>query len=247
MGGDGMKGIKTYLLGIAAVFSCCTVLTSETYGAETVLYVGVDPHLPPYQFIQDGEYQGVHIDLLNAIAEEEDLIIEYISFENMTDCMEALDEGKVDIVLGAIINREGERSQYGTEILSSSSVCMIVPKNKVDEFLDGQKMTRISYQEVTITFSFIRNIKDLRAIPVSNQERGMQLLLDQDVDAFVGVKSSILYQLHQKKLEDSYTIVSNYMLPIHRSRPPNRETVPLFPLRPLAGWLSIRCTASHTS
>ena len=95
-----MKGIKTYLLGIAAVFSCCTVLTSETYGAETVLYVGVDPHLPPYQFIQDGEYQGVHIDLLNAIAEEEDLIIEYISFENMTDCMEALDEGKVDIVLG---------------------------------------------------------------------------------------------------------------------------------------------------
>jgi len=87
----------------------------------------------------------------------------------------------------------------------------------------------------------------LRAIPVSNQERGTQLLLDQDVDAFVGVKSSILYQLHQKKLEDSYTIVSNYMLPIHRSRPPNRETVPLFPLRPLAGWLSIRCTASHTS
>ena len=27
----------------------------------------------------------------------------------------------------------------------------------------------------------------------------------------------------------------------------NKETVPLLPLRPLAGWLSIRCTASHTS
>lgn len=34
---------------------------------------------------------------------------------------------------------------------------------------------------------------------------------------------------------------------MHRSRPANSETVPLLPLRPLDGWLSIRCTASHTS
>ncbi len=209
-----MKSLGKILVFLAFISGSCFVLRDTAQGAETVLQVGFDPHLPPYQFIKDNEYQGVHIDLLNAIAQEEDLIIEYVPFDTMTGCMDALEEGKVDMVLGAILEKRGKRAQYGTETLSSSSVCMIVPKNKAEEFLEGKKMTKASYQEGTITFSFMTNIKNLRAIPVSNQERGMQLLLDNDVDAFVGVKSSVLYQLQERHLEDDYTIISNYMLPI---------------------------------
>lgn len=186
------------------------------YSVETILKVAVEPNLPPYQFTENGEYIGVHIDLLNSIAKKYNFIIEYVPVKNSIEAAESLTNGEVDIVLGIINNSSLKFKKEATDSISQSSIFMITLDEKVDDLRNNMNTGKLTavLQNDTIGYSYISEMNYLRYTVVSNQVRAFNLLKEKKADVLVGVKNSILYQLEKSNLEEDYTIVSNYMVPI---------------------------------
>lgn len=184
-------------------------------GINTMLKVAFEPNLPPYQFEDNGEYVGFHIDLLNNIAERNKFIIEYMPMESESDCLDALGNGEVDIVLGVKNNNLKFKDQM-TESISQSSIVMIASNENVGRIKNDISMSSITavIENESIGYSYMRKMGSLRSVIVSNQTRAFEMLTTKKVDALVGVRNSILYQMEKSHLEDSYTIISNYMVPI---------------------------------
>lgn len=75
----------------------------ESQAARTSIKVAVNPNFPPFQYLnENGEMVGLHIDIMNEIADNENLIIEYLAFNETNKSIEALENGIVDAVLGIV-------------------------------------------------------------------------------------------------------------------------------------------------
>lgn len=208
-----MKFIRVMLITVLLIKLFSTV---KAYAIETMLKVAFEPNLPPYQFEENGKYVGAHIDILNSIANKNNFIIEYIPMQSDTECMKALDFGEVDIVLGAIKNNSYEFETHATDSISQSSIIMVALNEVADKIRYRTNRESISavLENGTISYSYIQKMENLRYIVVSNQLRAFDMLVSKEADVLVGVKSSILYQLEKANIEDDYTIVGNYMVPI---------------------------------
>lgn len=207
------KTIKVFVIIIFAIF----LLNYKVSAIDTILKVAFDPNLPPYQFVDNKKCMGMHIDLLNKIAERYDFIIEYIPIENASKCLEALENGEVDIALGIINNYNVNYKVELTESISQSSICMIINNNKIGDIQNKADSLITAFENETISYSFAHNMENLKAIVVSNQVRAFDLIVSNRADAMIGVKNSILYQLEKARKENEFTIVNNFMVPIEYS------------------------------
>jgi polar amino acid transport system substrate-binding protein len=204
--------MKVFIIIIIAVFS----LNYRVSAINTILKVAFDPNLPPYQFLENDKPMGMHIDLLDKIAERYDFLIEYIPVEGTSKCMEALENGDVDIALG-VINNNFKYKAEPSESISQSSIFMIVNNNRLMDIYNKNNNLVTVFENETISYSFAHNMENLRAIVVSDQVRAFNYLVSKRADALIGVKNCILYQLEKAGIEDDYTIVNNFMVPIEYS------------------------------
>lgn len=191
----------------------------RTEAVETMIKVSVQPNNPPYQFIENNELKGLHIDILNNIAKENDFLIEYIPMNTTTECMKALENGKVDIVLGAILKKNSKYNAEYSKSISVSSVIMVANKEtaqKIKNKVDKSFLTT-TFENDTIDYYFLYNMSNINYAVVSNQERAFGLLVSDDVDTMIGVKNSLMYQLKNANLENKYTIVNNFITTLEYS------------------------------
>lgn len=202
--------IAVILIAVLTMF----LPNSKGYAVDTILKVAFNPNLPPYQFIENDEYVGMHIDIMNKLAERYNFIIEYVPIESTSKCLEALSDGKVDVVLGVIIKDYPKYKIEFTDSITQSSVCMIAHNSIVEDIQNKTRSFLTTFEDDTVSYSFTYNIDNLHALVVSNQVRAFNLLTSKKVDILLGVKSSILYQLEKANLENQYTIVNNFLVPI---------------------------------
>ncbi|KUO71870.1 MAG: hypothetical protein APF77_07100 [Clostridia bacterium BRH_c25] len=189
-------------------------LSIKVEAIDSIIRVAFEPNLPPYQYEENEQYKGVHIDILNNIADKNNFIIQYVPMNSSNDCLEALSNGEVDIVLGAIKNHEFE--EQSTDSISQSSIIMIANNEYANLIKSKKDMGAIKtvFENETISYSYIQKMKNLRYIVVSNQLRAFDILTSGEANVLIGVKNSILYQLEKENLEEKYTMVNNYMVPI---------------------------------
>jgi polar amino acid transport system substrate-binding protein len=192
------------------------IATLNVLGIETILRVGVEPNLPPYQFKKDGELVGLHIDLLNKIAEKNNYKIEYIEFKNSSESEESLEYENIDLILGSIKQNYSPLEPFYTDSISQSNICTIAKKEIALDIKNKDNIESYNavFENNTIRYSFIKNMRNLKYIVVSNQERAFETLLSGRADILIGVKDSALYQLEQINAEDDYSIINNYMATI---------------------------------
>ncbi len=189
-------------------------LSIKVEAIDSIIRVAFEPNLPPYQYEENEQYKGVHIDILNNIADKNNFIIQYVPMNSSNDCLQALSNGEVDIVLGAINNHEFE--EQSTDSISQSSIIMIA-NNEYANLIKSKKnigAIKTVFENETISYSYIQKMKNLRYIVVSNQLRAFDILIYGEANVLIGVKNSILYQLEKANLEEKFTIVNNYMVPI---------------------------------
>lgn len=62
----------------------------KVYAVDTMLKVAFDPNMPPYQFIEEGKYVGLHVDVFNKLSDRYGFKVEYIPFNSTSKCIEAL-------------------------------------------------------------------------------------------------------------------------------------------------------------
>lgn len=206
-----MKTIKRLAAVCMMALTVLTMLQFRTWAAQS-LRVGVCPDAPPYQFQDDnGRLTGMHIDFLNYIGYLKGYQMDYVSFHRVSDAVTALEKGEIDVVLGALpgdVLNNG-RVQF-TDPLSSSSVCMVVPKEMEAEISGSRnKVSRFSsaFELGTITFSHLSQFWMSQNKVVGSQRQLFETLRSGQADAAVCIEDSMLYMLESEGIRDEFSVI----------------------------------------
>ena len=207
-------------MGVLAALSALLALSLLSLGSSAMsimLKVAFQPDLPPYQFVDAaGKAIGVHIDILNSIARQYNMVIEYIPMETNAACLEVLEAGEVDVALGIPSGFRHSAKVGLTTAVSQSQVCLISSHERamdIKSALDTGYF-QAAFENGLVEYFALRNFRNLYFRVVSNQRETLELLLEKKVDMVIGVKNSLVYQLERAGLEQEYTIVNNYLGPI---------------------------------
>lgn len=120
---------NTCLIALILMQFYQTVAYSSIMNLDRVITVGVDPSIPPFQYIEDGELGGFNVALLNSIAKSYDLEIEYLIM-NKEIGIEKLINNEIDMVLGLRYDTGLENVIEYSDSVVQSFVCMLVREDK---------------------------------------------------------------------------------------------------------------------
>lgn len=218
---NNLKVTIRILLILIILLSIDLFMSKNTHAARISVKIGVNYNLPPFQYLDnEGEIVGLHIDIMNEIARRENLIIEYIPFKYNSKAEEALNEGLIDIILGAQSNSKSSSDFQFTNDITSSSLCMLVRNEDISRFLNPEKDPRrytAAFELGTIRLSQLSQLNSMSFVIMGNQTQLFNALRKKNIDAMIGVKDSIIYLLEETGDSSNYTIVHNYIASINYS------------------------------
>lgn len=207
---EQMKAI-TVICIILEIMLCVPM----TYGiaVERVINVAVNPNLPPYQYQDNGRVAGIHIDILDKIALDKGYQIKYIQKKNDNECLAALKKGEADAIIGMNRNKAVDAGLALTDIMTSSSLCMVVWTDAMKAKGKGAAPFPLSaaIEFGTTPYTMITNLGITRYQVFGNQEEVFDALRNNTVDAAIAVKDSILFQIDQIHKGKAFTIIHNYL------------------------------------
>lgn len=127
--------------------------------------VAVECNLPPFQFMDEkGEIVGLHVDIMNAIAKSNNMVVEYIPYETSSDAVKALLAGEVDVVLGILSGSTNNTDLIITNDISSASISLIVNNKYLERVLNPQSGCQLyttAFELGTITLEVLEAVKKI--------------------------------------------------------------------------------------
>ncbi|WMN58973.1 transporter substrate-binding domain-containing protein [Pseudoalteromonas xiamenensis] len=185
--------------------------------AKSTILVGVD-HAPPYSRIDDdGNIQGLILDILYALPQSAEYDIQPIACP-FSRCVRMLSQGEIDIMGGLINTKERQKIMSFVEppymVLQSSFVFYKRADSElVVENYDDLYNKRIAVMRGGVFFPRFDEDRELNKVSVNTEKVAIDLLLKNRVDLVIAVEEtadhsmSILNQpSHQlKKVDFRYT------------------------------------------
>jgi len=183
--------------------------------SDEVFRVGFDPNLPPYQYIEEGRYQGFNLDLMRRIAEEYDLTIDLVPLP-LNEALARFERKELDMVLGIRFIRNMEETMDFSDSLVQSTVSLIIPENRELEIKEKLNMEPfiISVEWDSPEYEFVKNIKKANYNLAFNQENVIELLLMGRADVMIGVRHVAEYTFDKYDIEQDYVISNLYESPV---------------------------------
>jgi len=180
---------------------------------ERIINIAVNPNLPPFQYLVGDQATGIHIAILDKIALEKDIQIKYIQKTNDDECLAALKKGEVDAIIGLNRNKATDAGFAFSEILATSSLCMVVRTDLMKETIKRAVPFPLSaaIELGTTPYTMITNLGITMYQVFGNQAEVFNALSSDTVDAAIAVKDSILFQIEKAHKSNSYTITHNYL------------------------------------
>jgi len=192
-------------------------MASITHAERETLRVAFNSNVIPYHFVdEDGSYRGMHIDMMNWIADQKDLQIVYVPYETNDECLNALNSSAVDIILGHKTNDRAATGMQYTGELSSSSLCLVVPNE-----LAGTLKNTTNYRTYSAVIeygsaanSYMAKMGIQRYLAQGNQVSVFETLIGGQADMALAVYDCYKYMLNEAGLKDEYTILRSYISPV---------------------------------
>lgn len=196
-------------------------LAVNSQATRTNIKVAVNCMMPPFQFFdENNKISGLHIDIMEEIADKENLSVEYVVFNENSEAILALEDGLVDAVLGIISNKSINPVLRATNDISSATLSMLVDNQYINRVLYPERDSRrynIAFELDTLSLSQIPNLNVINTIIMGNQSQLFNSLMENNVEAIIGLKESMLYMLERHGTSDDYTIVHNYIATVNYS------------------------------
>ena len=212
--------LRTAMATLAAVMlsSTCYALRLELWDEET-LRVACFANLAPYQFEEDGQLKGIHVEVMEAVAEKCGLELEWITYPSLSQCVEAVRSDQADVILGTSLDRTavGDSSLIYSSEISSSYICMVAREDLVDQILDSSSYFGAAvYEYESLPYSASLQYRNVRNfIGVGSQDRVFNELIRGTADIAFGVRTCLMYNLEKAGLIDEYPVIYNYVQPVH--------------------------------
>ena len=186
------------------------IFTQRAQAAPTTrIRVAFNCNQAPFHFVDDeGRAAGLHIDMLEHIAARVGYELEYVPVETSTDCQEAMERGKVDVILN--IRRRLENPDWITETLSEETICVVAGSDSDPDTQSGKKGTA-AVQLGTITPTISVHLQADQIIAVSGQRKAIDMLVSGNADTAVVLKESALYYLDSLDTQKNYVIANNHV------------------------------------
>lgn len=206
---------NTCLIALILMQFYQTVAYSSIMNLDRVITVGVDPSIPPFQYIEDGELGGFNVALLNSIAKSYDLEIEYLIM-NKEIGIEKLINNEIDMVLGLRYDTGLENVIEYSDSVVQSFVCMRVREDKKDMVQTNLSDSYFvaSVEKNSTELNFLENLRRVNFNVAFNQEDAFQLLLMERADFLIGVRDTIEFLMTEYDITEEYVIVESYTTPV---------------------------------
>ncbi|WP_211653066.1 transporter substrate-binding domain-containing protein [Planococcus alpniumensis] len=165
------------LLAVLTVLAACGSSEEESGGGESgggegeAYRVGIDTTYPPFEFEEDGEYTGIDIDLINAIAENQGFEIEFNPMD-FGGIIPALQAGQLDVAIaGMSITDERKEVVDFSDPYFDAGLSLVVAEDNSDitslEDLEGKT---VAVKSGTTGAQFARDNQDEYGYEISQFE-----------------------------------------------------------------------------
>lgn len=163
------KSILAGLLVVpAALLAACgagtstdTSSNSENAEGKEVYEVGIDTTYPPFEYEQDGQYTGIDVDLINAIAEDQGFEVE-LNAMDFKGIIPALQAGELDISMGGMsITDERKKVVDFSEPYFDAGVSLVVnADNSEIQKVEDLKGKTVAVKKGTVGANYAQSIVD---------------------------------------------------------------------------------------
>ena len=168
---------------------------------------------PPFEFLNEkGIIEGFDVDLLHSVANEIGITIDLIPMQ-WSLALEAVQSGKYDAILGMFVNSERqEKFLFSDEYLSVPQGIFVSSKHtNIKDFSDLVGLS-VAIQKNALADELMKNRlakygESFELILIQDQIDGLTMLLDGEVDAFIGNRLTGIYLLQQLSRKNDINIV----------------------------------------
>lgn len=214
-----------------------------------ILRVAFNSNAILYHYIdEDGEYRGMHIDMMNWIAKAKKMQIVYIPFETNQECINALNSRDVDVILGHRTNDRAAAGLQYTNELSSSSLCLVVPNELAwtIENSEGRQVYSAVMEYGTAPNYYMTQIGIQRYLSKGNQVSVFEALIEGEADMAIAVYDCFIFLLNKAGLKDKYTILRRYIAPVSYAMLVRKNDLTTFNILE-SGLTELRASGSYES
>lgn len=191
-----------------------------TYGIspspDNIIRVAGDNNYPPYEYVDDNDnFKGFNVDIIRAVAIELGWDIELIpvSWESATSMLK---NKEVDLVQGMTVTEEREiLFDFTQEIVTNSqNIFVLEGITYINELSDLEGKT-VSIQAEDVTRELLSAVPNVTIVEKVNQLEAIQMLLNNEVDAFVGNRLTGIYNIQKYGLTNTIKITGD---PLYKTK-----------------------------
>lgn len=179
--------------------------TAGESDGDKVYIVGVDTTYPPFEYQENGEYKGIDIDLINAIAEDQGfkVKIEAMDFAGIIPSMQA---GTLDIGMGgmSITDLRKETVDFSDPYFQAGLSLVVAKDNTTINGLEDLKGKTIAIKNGTTGAKFAEENKDkygYKTIQVNDSTAMFQEVANGSSDALIEDYPVITYAIATSDLK----------------------------------------------
>lgn len=187
------------------------------------LIYGSDDNSPPLRFYDNatGEYKGLAIDYLRALAIELETEIHFLPMI-WEDALKALERGETDLCDMYPSKARSEVYLFSDPVYYQRGIIVVPRENTTIKETKDLSGYRVALQKGDYVNEFLKQQGlDIEYVSTRDYEESLNLILSGQVDAIVGDEPVISYFLSVHQLNDQLKIVDNplYQLPMVLSTP----------------------------
>lgn len=197
------------------------VFNVDASAIHSVVRVGFNSNFMPYQFLdENGAPSGLYIEIMDEAAKESGTLVEYYAYENDRECVQALEKGIVDVVLGITKRATVGRKIAITDVLSSTSLCIIASNEMAEEIKKNGSLAgmtaAVEGRHLSQAMSLQKREYALGGgnttfLCVDTPQKVVDYLMASKVDFAVCEKNSALYLFDKHNCQSDYALVINYL------------------------------------